>query len=80
MSRRYLILARVGAKLQFLSLTTNADPGTLRSTGTRMLKVWRRPEAVEILLLSDLPPHSLSAAGEKGAASGDLISLFFGER
>ncbi|MBI4456459.1 MAG: hypothetical protein HY644_11225 [Acidobacteria bacterium] len=49
MSRRYLVLARIGEKLQMLLLTTNGNPTTLKERGYRMLKAWFRQAPVEVL-------------------------------
>jgi hypothetical protein len=55
MSNRYVMVARVGKKLGFFALSTNACVANLRATGYRMLRAWHGSEPIEILLISPSP-------------------------
>lgn len=55
MSERYVLLARVGKKLQLFSLITNEKPSSIVRTGYRMLKAKCGDMPVKILMVLDLP-------------------------
>ncbi|HEY2931995.1 MAG TPA: hypothetical protein VGK99_09620 [Acidobacteriota bacterium] len=55
MSERYVLLARVGKKLQLFSLITNEKPTSIVRIGYRMLKAKCGEMPVKILMVLDLP-------------------------